>query len=159
MNTETKKMIPLAEADEAQLRAFAQDYLGMTFPGNTKADTMRAKIMPAWNKSEIPVEVPSDAAVDQQEGSPPPAPNGQQHDPTKVRIIVQRTEDAGGDEPVPVGVNGRLMLIPRGEEVSVPYPYFEVLQNAVKHIYDPLPEGGISNTPRKVPAYPFQRVA
>jgi hypothetical protein len=79
--------------------------------------------------------------------------------PEKVKILIARTEDAGGDEPVPVGVNGPIMLVPRGEPVEIPYAYYEVLKNAVKDIYDPLPDGGMNPVPRKVPAYPFQRLA
>ena len=42
-----------------------------------------------------------------------------------VRIILE-----GDGEPVPVGVNGRIILIPRGEPVWVPEAYLSVLDNA-----------------------------
>ena len=76
-----------------------------------------------------------------------------------MRIHVNITEEAGGNEPVPVSVNGKVMLIPRGKDVDVPAEYVEVLQHAISHKYDPLPDGGMNPVPREVPLYPFQRVA
>jgi hypothetical protein len=75
----------------------------------------------------------------------------------KVRIVIHRSEAVGGDEAVAVGVNGRIMLIPRGEPVMVPRPYVEALEHAERIIYDQitLPEGQMELRPRKVPAYPF----
>jgi hypothetical protein len=151
------KKIKLNEATEPQLRSFAESYLGMTFPANTKPETIRAKVMAAWTKEEIMVEDEEPKAA--LTGQPPRTPKGKEPSPDKVRIIIQRTEEAGGDEPVPVGVNGKIMLVPRGEEVEIPVSYFEVLKNAVKDIYEPIKEGGINPVPRKVPSYPFQRLA
>lgn len=150
------KKIALAEASEAQLRTFAEDYLGMTFPANTKVETLRAKIKSAWTKDEISV---ADAAPEEPlVGQAPPTPKGQEIAPGKVKIIIQRTDDSGGDEPVPIGVNGKVMLVPRGEEVGIPMAYFRVLENCVTYRYESLKDGGINPIPRKVPLYPFQRI-
>lgn len=154
----SEKKIPLSEASEVQLRDFAEAYLGMTFPANTKPETIRAKVSAAWTKEHILVSEADENPKQTAPKAQPPKVNGSEA-PEKVKIIISRTDEAGGDEPVFVSVNGRGMLVPRGEEVEVPYPYFEVLNHAVKDVYEPLKDGGINPIPRKVPAYPFQRVA
>lgn len=155
------KSIPIADATEAQLRTFAETYLGISIAYNAKLETIRAKVSEAWSKPEIMVQ--DESAVENQTmaGAPPRPVTKDQQPPSKdkVRLIIQRTDDAGGDEPVPVGVNGRVMLIPRGEEVDVPVSYFEVLKNAITHRYESLKDGGINPIPRKVPLYPYQIIA
>jgi hypothetical protein len=76
-----------------------------------------------------------------------------------VKIIIQTSDRAGGDRPVPVGVNGRIMLIPRGTPVWVPESYVEVLKHAVEHAYDEYDAdsnifGGLQAR-KDVSAYPF----
>ena len=69
-------------------------------------------------------------------------------------------QDAGGSDDVQVGVNGSVMLVPRGKDVDIPYRYYEALKNAVADKYEMMPDGKSMNpVPRKVPAYPFQVVA
>ena len=72
-----------------------------------------------------------------------------------VRLILSEQSGAGGDRPVPVGVNGKIMLIPRGEEVEIPRSYFEVLKAAQTQITNQESEHGILKT-RDVSSYPFQ---
>lgn len=158
------KTVPIADATSQQLRLFALNTLGITISPSAKETTVRARVEAAWDKPDIPIgvvapvdgESPQDlkaasdavpqAVTDEQQ---PPAPG-------MVRLILGLTEDAGGDRPVEVGVNGKIMLIPRGEEVDIPESYFEVLEHAVTHKYDSLPDGGMNPIPRKVPLYPFQ---
>jgi len=149
----TEKKVLLKDATGPQMRAFAQTHLGMEFRHNEPNEKVRAAIAQAWAKDEIiVVEEEPQAKKASTQREPGPVAD-------KVRLIVQRTEEAGGDEPVPVGVNGRIMLIPRGEEVEIPVPYFEVWKNAIRYIYDANKEGGLNPVPRQVPAYPFQRLA
>lgn len=153
------RQIDIKEATETQLRDFGRDTLGLNLPPNAKIETLRAKITAAWNKDYI--LVPGEETESKQEGDAPHPVTDDQMPPKKglVKIHIQLTEDPGGDEPVPVGVNGKVMLIPRGKDVEVPHAYFEVLSNAIAHKYDPMPGGGINPVPRAVPLYPFQRVA
>lgn len=155
----SEKKVLLKDATGPQMRAFAEAYLGMTFRHNEANEKVRASIAEAWQKDEIIVNEPD--AQEPLVGSPPRQATAEQaaKSSDKVRIIIQRSEEAGGDEPVPVGVNGKVMLVPRGEPVEIPRPYFEVLQHAVKHVYEQLAEGGINPIPRQVPAYPFQVLA
>jgi len=73
-----------------------------------------------------------------------------------VRLTIGVTEDTGGADDVNLGVNGRVMLVPRGKTVEIPNEYFEALFRSVSHIFDPIPGGGISLVPRRVPLYPYQ---
>jgi hypothetical protein len=152
------RQVAIADATGPQLRAFAGSHLGIEFGQFDKVADIRAKVRQAWDKDTIPVPEDPPAAgatagpgVDPEQAAKPAKPE-------KVKIIIAATEEAGGDEPVQVSVNGRAMLIQRGEEVEIPYPYFEVLQNAVMYRYEPLKDGGIGR-PRSVQMYPFQRVA
>lgn len=159
MNREIK----LADATDAQLRAFANGTLGLNLPPHTKDSTVLARVHAAWDKEHINVAEEPEQAAGAQAGDAPPNPDAKQDAKSKkdgkVRVYINETEDSGGADPVVVGVNGKVMLIPRGEEVEIPYPYFEVLKNAVTHKYEMLPDGGMNPIPRKVFLYPFQRVA
>lgn len=156
----TDKKININDATEKQLRWFAEAYCGLAaFPGNTKIETIRSRVAAAWGKDEIIVQ-------DDEENKPmvgynphPVLDSQQKPDRKIVRLIIQRTDEAGGDDAVPLGVNGRIMLVPRGKEVDIPAEYFEVLKNAVVHRYESLPDGGMNPVPRPIQAYPFQRIA
>lgn len=155
------KKIPIEEATVEQLRAFASAYLGLDIHGSTKEENVRARVAKAWGKAEILVPETDEDETVVASGQPPRPVTVAQQPPGKgdVRIIIQTTEDAGGADPVFVGVNGKGMLVPRGKEVTIPYRYYRALAKAVTYRYDPLPEGGINPVPRKIPLYPFQRVA
>lgn len=47
-------------------------------------------------------------------------------------IKISATELPGGKDPVPVGVNGRAVVIQRDMEAEVPHRYVEALQHAVR---------------------------
>lgn len=156
------KKIPIEEATVEQLRAFASAYLGLDIHGSTKEENVRARVAKAWGKPEILVPDAGEDETVVARGGQPPHPVTAAHQPPdkgKVRLIIQRTDDSGGNDPVFVSVNGRAMLVPRGKEVEIPYRYFRALEKAVIYRYEPLPDGGIDPVPRKIPLYPFQRVA
>lgn len=155
----SEKKIPLAEATAEQIRAFGQTYLGLSFPANTREETMRAKVAAAWDKPDIIVDEAEPQATPQG-ATPPPVTDAQQPPKRKmVRVLIHRTDDDGGDEAVPLGVNGRVMLVPRGKEVDIPSTYYEVLRNAVTHRFESYKEGGINPVPREVPLYPHHVIS
>lgn len=141
------KTIKIDEATGPQLVAFAQTVLNVEGVSTSMAKaTMIAKIRAVgYDKDTIEVEDTTRASAE--EASKP--------DADKVRLMIPSSEQPGGSDPVPVGVNGSVMLIPRDEWCDVPRPYAIALKNAVRQVYTPLPNGGIS-APRDVPAYPFQ---
>ena len=153
------KKIIIADASDEQLRTFGRNTLGLTLPPNCKIETLRAKVAAAWDKDYL-LEPEAEDVPKQNGSAPVPITDAQAApNPEKVRIHINVTEEASGDQPVQVGVNGKIMLIPRGEDVEIPYPYYEVLKHAISHKYDALPGGGINPVPREVPLYPFQVLA
>jgi hypothetical protein len=154
------RKVPIDKATEQELRAFATGTLGLEIHHSSKREKILGQVQAVWDKPEITVADEAPPAL--QAGTPPQPVTAAQQPPAKemVRIIIAVTDDAGGNEPVPVSVNGSAMLIPRGKPVDIPLPYYKALENTVQHRFDPNPDGnGMSFTPRLVPAYPFQRVA
>lgn len=150
------KLIPMAEATEAELRTFAQETLGINIKASASLEQVRAKVETAWDR-DIPVA----------EAAPKPTLAGDQPRPVtdeqggpkpgKVRINIGIQEEAGGSAPVPVGVNGKIMLIPRGKDVDIPEAYLEALSHAITYKYEPMEDGlGMNPIPREVQLYPFQ---
>jgi hypothetical protein len=144
------KTININEATGPQLVWFAQNALNIEGirPNMSKAE-MIAKIRAVgYDKDTIEVE--------QVEEAKPKALAADSRE--TVRIVIPGSDTPGGSDPVPVSVNGSAMLIPRDEECEIPYPFYEALKNAVRQVYTPLPDGGIS-APKNVPAYPFSRLS
>lgn len=150
------KTIQLSEATKSQLLEYANNVLGLSIHHATGEEKIRAQIM-ACGAEEITVS--DEPKVVENLNPVVTIADIQAPKSEKVKILISRTDEAGGDEPVPVGVNGRIMLIPRGEVVEIPEPYYEALKNAVYYRYEPLKDGGMPTKPREVPAYPFQRIA
>lgn len=164
----TNKRVPLTEATEAQLREFATNTLGLDVKQGSSLTQLQAAISKAWSEPTIivseaqqpaPAASPKNPAV---KTDPPGAHNNalvpkDSHRDPRVVLIVSRQEGPGGDRSVEVSVNGTLILIPRGEQVSVAYRYYEALKNAVQTVYDQDRDNEIIS--RDVHAYPFQVVS
>jgi hypothetical protein len=152
--------IKLEDAKAHQVRDFAIRVLGLDVKPADSLASIRAKIALVWEGDEIEVAEDGKVIADLAKGVAADEGQAKEADPDrKVTILISRTNEPGGDQPVPVAVNGRAILIPRGKPSPVAYKYVEALTNAEQAIYDPLPDGGISTEPRMVPAYPFQIIA
>lgn len=152
--------IKIADATPAQLREFGANTLGLELHGRETGAIMAAKFAEVgYNVDDIGLQTP--AVV------PSGGPNGEAAFNTRdradgvkeVRIVIHTQDKPGGEDPVQVGVNGKLMLIPRGEPQWVPESYVEVLNHAVEYVYDEYKGGpdnlGGLNKPREVKSYPF----
>ncbi|MBF0175715.1 MAG: hypothetical protein HQL63_02530 [Magnetococcales bacterium] len=135
--------VSLAEASRVQMQEFARDVLGVTLTRNLGADAMRERIRQAGYEE---IDVKEEQAEEKK---------GQeyQEDADTVRIHLQRSDGKGGDRPVPVAVNGSLMLIPRGKAVRVPRKFVEALQNAKTTHFEQDEHGEFH--PRETLSYPF----
>ena len=164
----TTKTIPLSQAGNADMRAFAKNVCGLNLGfGGIGNDALRAKIAECGYDSITVQEAPP-SPVAPAAGTPPRRPKLEPGNvaaapqkktaQSKRMILVARSDDQGGDQPVPVSVNGKAMLIPRGEPVPVPASYVEVLRHAVAYHYDQIDLGGGQSEfrRREVPMYPFQ---
>lgn len=141
------KTVKIEEATGPQLVAFAQTILNIegVRASMSKAD-MIAKIRTVgYDKDTIEVEAQA-RPTEEDAGKP---------SEDKVTLMIPSSDLPGGADAVPVGVNGSVMLIPRDQWCDVPRRYYQALRDAVRQVYSPLPDGGIS-APRDVPAYPFQ---
>ncbi|WP_277810688.1 hypothetical protein [Chromohalobacter canadensis] len=127
-----------AEMNREQLEEAAKA-LDLKFQANTKDDTLRAKIDQALG-------APAEPAAS---GTSLPSAPGETKKAKRYRIIIATNDQ--DKQPVQVGVNGRMYVIKRGEEVTVPASVVSVLSDAVQHIYDPK-----TMKESKVLAYPFQ---
>lgn len=128
------KEIPLAEATPKQLAEFCTNVLGMEgVTYQMGRDKILAKLKTvSFGKdtifvSEQPMQMQGEVMV-------PPAKDDEKLSGKKVIIHIHDDGEEGESRPVPVGVNGRLMLIPRGEDVTIPIEYKEVLDHAKKSI-------------------------
>lgn len=162
------RRIDIESASAAELRKFGRVALGLDIAETLNKPQILGKLQEAqYTQPFILLEeqpappgapAPSNGRVTRPavraNGEPIRREDGRQM--IETRIIINRSERPGGDEPVQVGVNGRLMLIPRGEAVFVREDYLEALEHAVEDVYDPY-DGGIGGLkkPRQVQSYPF----
>jgi hypothetical protein len=151
MTATTTKKIPIQLATAAQLQVYARKVLGLDLPAGLRQAQLVSKIK-AVNPDikEIDAE---DAPV---QAVTPAAPAVHvDTNPRMVRVFIPAKDEIGGDRPVPVGVNGVMMLVPRGSPVEIPSAYAEVLANAVEVRIDQIegPDGMILHIPRDVPRF------
>lgn len=164
------KHVALEEASLEQLRWFAGVILQLELRGTENTNTLIAIIKRAWHQPNIFLPEKSDEyepQVDSKGNARPPTkmmnwPEGSAEKRECCRIIIHRQDPQvypGGDEPVPVGVNGVALRIPRGSPQWVPVEYVEVLEHAERFVYAPYdpekdPLGGLRE-PQIVKEYPF----
>ncbi|MCV0395476.1 MAG: hypothetical protein K5872_22270 [Rhizobiaceae bacterium] len=142
--------VKIDKASAAQLAAYANTYHGLDVNYRMGAAAIVAKLEAAGvTVDEIEVE---DASV---QSRPPVAEPVTADAPRKKMVImIPNQNEPGGKDPVPVGVNGKVYLIKRGVEVTVPEEVVEVLRNANKIQYDKGPNGEPIN-PTPVPTHNF----
>lgn len=180
----TMKNISIDDAELAELRWYAQHRCALpshALQGEISAERLRAMIRAVFESESI--EVPNDL--------PPAEPSGRividavplaqslpgttKAKAARAKGLVDKTSDGdpkvvihipkqagpGGERHVPVAVNGRLMLIPRAQNVEIPYRFYEALRNAVETRYEEVPAKGDQPSylrPIEVLSYPFHAV-
>ena len=158
---------PIDKCTDAELRTHANIMLGLGTPPKISRGSLLAKIREVWQPDFIYVDDKEEAAlaVEYEEAAANDTKanirslrgSSSRNDP-KVRIVFAMTEAAGGDRPFFTSVNNVPMLIPRGEEINLPYRYFLAVKNAVVTTYTMDPDT-YENIPRDVPAYAFSVVS
>lgn len=150
------KKVQIAEATATQLAEFATVSRGLDVNFRMGVERIRSALTTSgYDKDFIEIE-----------GNDGPDPNARvAEEPViqgrkryVIRIPVQETPGSSeGKLPVPVGVNGKVYLIKRNEDVTVPEEVLVVLKNANKLRYDKGPNGEPIN-PTEVPTHPFSIV-
>lgn len=168
--------IKVADATPEQLREYLIQVCGLPLahvPANTSEATLRSKLAQVFEGEEIVVSIADPqhqfanggrpgVAQEEIDDTPfdlnkkprylagvPTAQSGA-NDP-KVTLTLTKTDDL--ERPCDVSVNGRRMIIPRGEPVVIPYRYFRAIQDAIRTVFDDDGNGG--QKPRDVPAHPY----
>lgn len=143
--------IKLSEASASQLANFAQLNLGL------QADYRmgQAKLISLIRQSNPDIqEIEADEAAAPAVPAAPKKPRNFLEGlgpEDKVMVYIPAEDRKGGDEPLQVGVNGTMILIPRGVEAPIKYKHLHVLQNAVRSVAVMDENGNITgwrNTPR-----------
>lgn len=155
------KKIPIEEATLQQLRDFAQDSLGFEIHMNSNYATALAKVRATFSGDDITIrDEPAAEDVLQAPIAPQPAPRpvlASQGDvgPGWVKVRINITESPGGNERVPLSVNGKAMLVEREKDQVIPYHFYEALVRAVEFRYEMDETGhGVNPIPRKIAKYP-----
>ena len=73
-----------------------------------------------------------------------------------VRIIIAKSADAGGDQPIPIPHNGVHNVLARGEPIDCPVHLLEHLDHAIATVITQDDNG--NTVERQVQRYPYQRV-
>lgn len=152
------KSVPLDRASAQQMRDFARGILGLPVDDNASPSILRAQIAQANPELTEIIVLENEPAIEPVSEPHVTASVMEKEDKTsiRVRVRVMAGNGKGGKEPVPVGVNGSVMLVPREQEVIIPYAFYEVLTNAVQMEYDVNPDMTIDMNGREVMMFPVQ---
>lgn len=164
----TATKVAVAEATHEQLLNFARIALQIDVKDTDSSDTLQTKIKKAgFNGKEIPLIAMNTPVAGAGSGDGLGFMKRNEKtgkDELWYRIVIPEEEKPGGQEPVQVGVNGSVILLPRGKVIPVKAEYIEVLQNAVSYRYkefdgerNPITGeiGGLGD-PTRVPEVPVQ---
>ncbi len=169
----TQRQIPIEDATRDQLVKFAKESLGMDFHHSTGLPKISAGIRQAWKPDFILLygddevegttvdEVKTGINDDDQvtvDASIRRLVGGSSKGDPKVRLFINEAEGPGGQRPVFVSVNNNAMLLPRGEDIDVPYRYYLALKASITTVYEQETEEPYEVHGRDVPAYPFSLV-
>lgn len=164
----TPKRIHLKDATDQQIRTYIDTVLQVPVATNAGRNEMCAAILRADPSGEITLLEEDRApktdddnyrailnSMNLVETMKPLKGTGPAYktDPLVV-ITIARSEEKGGDEPVPLGVNGKRFDVMRGVPVEIPWRYFLVLRQCIKTVYHQV---SVNEPPigRDVPMYPF----
>lgn len=145
----------IVDAETSEIRKFAETQ-GLNIHPNANKQTAIQRLKTVW--AEDWIEVSDAERIGEHRPAPRQVPEDDDRDSSQAyyRIHIAQSEGEDVDQLVQVGVNGDVMVIPRGKEVDIRAPYLEVLRNAVTHQYyheDPT-DIGSEILKREVPLYP-----
>lgn len=165
--------VKIDKATLPQLHDFAVIIFGLEVPEKaTKADILSVIDAAGYTQDTIPLLKKSSEIPVLSDANGDPRPRTFMHkfnggaERECVAITIPEQDTPGGEEPVPVSVNGQQLWIPRNGRQVIPIEYVEALENAEKFIYAPISadttmqqmEMGLRE-PRVVKEYPFSYAA
>lgn len=151
----------IADATDAQLKTFA-DKLGVAYAVNIGRETLEKRVRDAAGGDEFEIDAPEqnlDPAAKSAQATKHQQVAAQGAD--WVWVNINTSEKDGGDQPVDLYCNGKLIWVPRAKWCRIRQGYAESLKNAVEQKYEQFkdPETGLNKidpTPRNTPRYPHQ---
>ncbi len=154
---------PLTEATDAEIRDFCELQQLDVDSCRSRADLLAA-LGPVWEHDYIPTTrqaaLEADEAAAQAQQTQAVVTHASRlvgglgdKDPV-FRLRIGTTSMPGGKEPVPVGVNGKTVVIQRNVDVDVPARYFFALENAIREEVTQDPKTGEIDV-TEVTNYPF----
>lgn len=145
----------LNTATKEEMKQYARDELGIALPLTMNEATMRQKIRDRMAELGVSdAHAPNSETVCTAKGDSTKAGKRKNY----VTIIVAKSQEKGGGQPVFVGVNAKGYTIPRGIPVAVPNFVEYALRQAIQTVYD-WDEETLKLTAREVPTYPYNVVA
>lgn len=145
--------IRLDDATNEQLAEFVENTLQIDVADRTNRASMLSIVADIHGHDWIEAEAAPEALQKRGRGRPKSASVDPKAKPATVRVMINPEEH--GIDPVPISVNGVAYSVRRGEEVDLPYPYFEALKNAKRGVPIVDKERTIIGY-REVPAFPYQ---
>ena len=161
------RKIMINDATKEELVQFGKESLGLQFHQATGIGKVLASIRQAWKPDHIILYNDPDESIDVEvtaersssgvkvNASIRALSGGSSKNDPKVRLFLNEAEGAGGQRPAFFSVNNVPMLIPRGEEVEVPYRYYMAMKSAITTVFEQ-DENTHEINNRDVPAFPFQ---
>lgn len=141
--------IPINDATNAQLLFYAQQVVGLDVNKGASNAILRGKIEQAQpGTAEIDVESGSLTAEQAPTQNTPVSsdaddgaetiPAGRlgahwRYDP-KVKVNISQTSDKTRSKDVHIAVNGEVIIVKRGESVSIPYRHYLALRDGVERV-------------------------
>jgi|GEM_PF-6168243 len=127
--------IPIAKATDAQIRDFC-DVQQLELAKTTRS-AMLATLSAAWEHDYILAPAPDTPDASAPAGAASPQPQqrvstGLGEDDPKWLVEIGETEMIGGKDPVPVGVNGRAVVLQRNMRIELPHRYKLALDLAIR---------------------------
>lgn len=137
------KSIPIDDASAKQLADFAVKTYSLDVNYRNGFDAIRAKLADAGFTGDT-------ITIADGETTAEPAEK-----PLKrVKIMIPAQDGPGGNEPVPLGINGHVILIQRDVEVVVTENYVQLLKDAIKLVPETDDQGRIVRM-KRVPTHSF----
>lgn len=147
------RQIKFEDASIEDLRLFAKQSLGFELHKNCNLDTAREKVREAFQGPWFVIDIPADQIDAEQKAKDAILEK-------KQIVEFSALDEPGGQDPVPVSINGRAKYIIRGVPAAVAKKYLLVIDGAERHAYTQTydakgRESGISLLPKRTKSYPY----
>lgn len=159
------RTIAISDATDTELKVFATNG-GLSFPPNIGRDALikKCKAILEGDTIELP-DLPGDDTDADDKAKAAQALTKKQvvsgQGNAWVWVFINTSEKDGGDQPVDLYCNGKMIWVPRGKWCNIREGYASALKDAVEQKYNQFkdPETGLNKidpTPRNAQRYPHQ---